>query len=152
VPQAILGGWQLNGITNVRSGFPLGFTTANNQSGTALTNRPNVVCNPRLDNPTVGKWFDTACFAAPPAGTLGNAGRTIGGLYGPRQVNFDLSIYKMFTIAEGRTLQFRTEVFNIFNHAQFATPNTTFGNPSFGQILSTIKSPRQVQFALKIVF
>jgi hypothetical protein len=67
-------------------------------------------------------------------------------------VNFDVSLYKTFPVTERLRVQFRTELFNAFNHAQFATPNTTFGNPNFGRITSTINSSRQMQFALKFVF
>ncbi len=151
IGEAILGGWQFNGITSARSGFPLGFTMANNQSGTQLGNRPNMGCSGNLDNPSVARWFDISCFTPPLTGTLGNSGRTPG-LYGPSVVNFDWSLYKTFRVTEGSSLQFRSEYFNVFNHAQFATPNTTVGNVNFGRILSTVKSSRQIQFALKFIF
>jgi hypothetical protein len=152
VGQAILGGWDLNGVTVLHSGFGLGMNVATNQNGTSLGNRPNQVCSGKLSNPAPTRWFDTSCFTAPAVGVFGNAGRSIGGLYGPGQVNFDVSLYKNFPIAERLRLQFRTELFNAFNHVQLATPNTTFGNPNFGRITSTINSSRQMQFALKLVF
>jgi len=143
--QALFGGWSINGIFVAHSGYPLGMTMSSNQSGTAFGNRPNRVCSGQLDNPTVQRWFDTACFVAPAVGTLGNAARTT--LFGPGRWNADMALSKRF----GK-FQFRTEVFNVFNHAQFAAPATTVGAPNFGVIQSTVKSSRQIQFALKYVF
>ena len=150
VGDAILGGWQVNGIFVVHSGFPLGMTVASNQSGTALTNRPNRVCDGTLSNPTVAKWFDTSCFVAPAPGFLGNSARSV--LYGPDQVNLDFSTYKNFRVTEGSSLQFRAEFFNLPNHAQFAAPQISLGAATFGKILSTVHSSRQIQFALKYIF
>lgn len=145
VAQAILGGWSINGIFGAHSGYPLGMSMSSNQSGTAFGNRPDRVCNGKLDTPTVARWFDTSCFVAPPVGVLGNAARTT--LFGPGRVNLDAAISKRF----GK-LQFRAEVFNVFNNAQFAVPGTVVGAPNFGVIESTVKGPRQVQLALKYVF
>jgi hypothetical protein len=64
-----------------------------------------------------------------------------------------MSLYKSFKITEGSSLQFKSEFFNIFNHPQFSGPNTAVGNVNFGRILApTIKSARQIQFALKFIF
>ncbi len=150
VGQQLLGGWQVNGITILHTGFPLGMTTGANQSGTGLTNRPNHVCDGTLSNPTVSAWFDITCFQAPAVGKLGNSARST--LYGPGQVNFDTSVFKPFQITETSELQFRAEFFNIGNHAQFSVPLTTFGTPTFGKITSTVNTARQIQFALKYLF
>jgi len=83
-------------------------------------------------------------------GTLGNSARTT--LYGPGQTNFDFSVFKPFRIIENHQLQFRAEFFNIFNHAQFAVPATSFGAATFAKITSTVNTARQIQFALKYVF
>jgi hypothetical protein len=89
----------------------------------------------------------------PGAGTgFGNSG--VGIISGPGQFNFDMSLIKNTKLTEGLTLQFRTEFYNIFNHAQFAPP---FGNdvstPStFGVITATSTTPRVVQFGLKVLF
>ena len=141
----ILGGWSINTIFVAQSGYPLGMSMASSQSGTAFGNRPNRVCDGTIDNPTVQRWFDTNCFVAPAAGVLGNAARTT--LFGPGRWNADLALAKKFD-----RFQFRAEVFNVFNHAQFAAPGTAVGSPTFGVITSTVKSSRQVQLALKYVF
>ncbi|PWU03198.1 MAG: hypothetical protein C5B51_19340 [Terriglobia bacterium] len=150
IGDAILGGWQLNGILVARSGFPLGMTVASNQSGTALTNRPNRICDGKLSSPTVNKWFDTSCFVAPAPGFLGNSARSV--LYGPDQVNLDFSTYKNFRVREGHNLQFRAEFFNLPNHSEFLPPAVQLGAATFGRVLSTVHSSRQIQFALKYVF
>ena len=145
LPDAILGGWSINTILIAQSGYPLGMSMASNQSGTAFGNRPNRVCDGKLDEPSVQRWFDTSCFVAPPPGVLGNAARTT--LFGPGRWNADLALSKKFA-----GFQFRAEVFNVFNHAQFAAPGTAVGSPTFGVITSTVKSSRQIQLALKYVF
>ena len=78
-------------------------------------------------------------------GVLGNAARTT--LFGPGRWNADVALTKRAT-----PLQFRIEVFNVFNNAQFAAPNTVVGSPTFGRITSTVKSSRQIQLAVKYLF
>jgi hypothetical protein len=150
--QAVLGGWQVNGVMLVHSGFALGETMSTSASGTSFGNRPNIVpgCAGTVTNPTPAKWFDTSCFSSPATGVLGNAPRTW--LYGPGQVNVDMSFSKNFALSEQFKLQFRSELFNIFNHAQFAPPAVAFGAATFGTVTSTVNSSRQVQFALKLTF
>jgi hypothetical protein len=145
LPQAILGRWSVNAILVAHSGYPLGMSMSSNQSGTAFGNRPDRVCDGKLDDPTVERWFDTSCFVAPAPGTLGNAARTT--LFGPGRWNADVAVSKKF-----HQFQFRAEIFNVFNNAQFAAPGTVVGSPTFGVIQSTVKSSRQIQFALKYVF
>ena len=150
--EAVLGNWQVNGIIRARSGLPLAFSMAANQSGTALGNRPDQVCDGQLssDERTVNRWFDTSCFVAPAPGVFGNAERT--SFSGPGLVNVDFSAFKSFRLAFGPEVQFRIEVFNLLNTTQFANPGTTVGAADFGRILSTINPARQMQFALKVTF
>ena len=153
VSNAILGGWQVNGIAHITSGFPLFMTTAVNNSGTDLSNRPDRVCNGTLSNPTIQQWFNTSCFVDPAPGMLGDSSRSA--LYGPGFTNFDFSLFKNFSLSrvrEGVKLQFRSEFFNVFNHPQFGPPGTAEGGAGFGQVLSTINNPRLIQFALKVIF
>jgi len=161
---AILGNWEVTAIEKVTSGFPV-FVVANNNSGVNFENdgnslnRPNQVCNPVLSNPTINEWFNTSCLVAPPAGELGNASRTP--LSGPGFVNTDFSAIKHFLLPwrEGMRVDFRAEVFNLFNHPQFGTPGSSIcaacpelGTPGFGSIDSTVNNPRLVQLALKLLF
>lgn len=161
---AVLGDWELTAIEKASSGFPV-FVVASNGSGVNFQNngnslvRPNQVCNPVLSNPTLSEWFNTSCFADPPAGELGNASRAP--LSGPSFVNTDFSAIKHFLLPwrEGMRLDFRAEVFNLFNHPQFGTPGGSIcpacpelDTPSFGAINTTVNNPRLVQLALKLLF
>ena len=123
--EAVLGEWSVNIIFVAHSGYPLGMSMSNNQSGTAFGNRPDRVCDGKLDDPTVQRWFDTSCFVAPAVGVLGNAARTT--LFGPGRWNVDMALSKRFG-----GFQFRAEIFNVFNNAQFAAPGTVVGSPTFG--------------------
>ena len=148
VANAILGGWQMNGIATLQTGLPYTPTLAS--STVDATSRPNRVGNGTIDNPGPSRWFDTAAFVQPAQFQYGNAGRNI--LYGPGRVNFDFSLFKDFPITEQVKVQFRTEFFNIFNTPQFDLPNATIGTGSAGTITGIVGIPRQIQFGLKIVF
>ena len=103
-------------------------------------------------HPTLAECFNTSCFAAPADGQLGNASRTP--VSGPDFVNTDFSVIKHFVLPrEGMQLDFRTEFFNLFNHAQFGLPGADLNSPAtFGAINSTVNNPRVIQFALKLAF
>lgn len=161
---AILGGWSVNVIERILSGFPIYVYDSNDQSGVnfldnfANWNRPDQVCDPKSGHPTLSKWFNTQCFVAPPVGELGTAARAP--VYGPDFVNTDFSAIKNFRLPyESMNLQFRAEFFNLFNHAQFnapglsSTPGADLASPStFGIVTSTVGNPRVIQFALKLNF
>ena len=154
----ILGGWQTNGIVTWQTGLP--FTVTDQQAVSGIIGgggeRPNRLAqNLRVSNPTVGvggQFLDPAAFALPAAFTLGNSSRNQG--YGSNQSVINASIFKTFKVYEGWNLQFRTEMFNVPNHPVFGNPNTAFGNANFGKITSTagVYTPRQIQFALKLLF
>ena len=147
-----VGGWQVNTIITSHSGFPLAFTQATNTSGSGITNRPDLLkgCDLYAGAHTVAKWINTACFATPTATQLGNSPRTVG--YGPQRTNVDFSFYKRFAAFESQNLEFRTELFNIFNHSQFGVPDQGFGNATFGAVSTTVHENRQIQVALKYLF
>jgi hypothetical protein len=160
---AIAGGWELTVIEKVTSGFPVFVYDSNNTSGANLTNtnaqsfiRPNQTCDPTLSNPTLARWFNASCFAQPAAGQLGNANRTP--LSGPDFVNTDFSIIKHFVPREGMRIDFRTEIFNLFNHPQFGAPGgnaegADFNSPAtFNVVNYTVNNPRLIQFGLKLTF
>jgi outer membrane receptor protein involved in Fe transport len=148
---AVLGNWQLNGIVSARSGTVytpgISFDNANVGGG---SQRPNIVGNPNLSNPTLAEYFDTSAFAVAPSFTYGDAGRDI--LRGPNVWNLDFSIFRNFNFLERMTLQFRGEFFNIFNHPNFGNPGATVGLPGYGVITSTATEPRLIQLALKLSF
>jgi hypothetical protein len=156
----VYGGWQLSGIMVWRGGLPLTVTTTTGVQSTGTGNRPNRICDGKLSNPTIDKWFDTSCFVAPTdlTGTYGNAGRGI--IRGPGSFNIDASIIKNTKIGNVAT-EIRIEAFNVLNHPQFGNPNTTLGNAAVGTISSMLTSPscstcgtveRQVQLGAKFRF
>jgi hypothetical protein len=154
VVNAVLGNWQVNGITTIRTGQPftpaLGFSSANTGD-----NRPNRIGNGNLagDQRTANHWFDLTAFAAAPNYQFGNAGRNI--LEGPGAVNFDFSSFKTFKVrklGEQGEIQVRGELFNLFNHPQFGQPNNRVDIPQGGTITFLSNSMRQVQFGLKVLF
>jgi len=162
VENGIAGGWQVNVIERALSGFPLFVVDSNNESqvnfewnGTPQ-NRPNETCNPHLSHPTLAEWFNTSCFSPAAPGALGDASRAP--VSGPRFVNTDFSLFKNFPVTERFTLQFRSEFFNLWNHAQFGlTGNGVFmqdiNSPStFGVVNETVNNPRVIQFALRLDF
>ena len=164
---SLLGGWQLTLIEKITSGFadPLIDSANGNDGGPGASgvsfntggngndyNRPDQVagCNPYA-NQTKIQYFNPACFPQPAAGELGDANRVP--VFGPDFVNTDFSVIKQFKLPwENMGLNFRTEFFNLFNHAQFGQPVSDINNPYFGAVNSTVNNPRLVQFALKLTF
>jgi hypothetical protein len=158
--EKLYGGWQLSGIMLIRGGLPLTVTTTNGVQSTGTGNRPNRICDGRLDNPTIDKWFDTACFVAPSdiTGTYGDAGRGI--IRGPGSFNIDASLIKNTRFGRYHT-EFRIEAFNLLNHPQFGNPNTVVGNAAYGTVSTMLSNPscslcgtveRQVQLGVKVRF
>ena len=145
-----LGGWQVNGISTFQTGLPYTPTANTATVNTGTGSRPDRIGDGTLSNPTVDRWFDTSAFATPAPFTYGNSGRNI--LYGPGRVNFDFSLFKEFRITEVWKLQFRTELFNLFNTPQFDLPNAAIGASNAGTITGIVGTPRQIQFGLKLVF
>jgi hypothetical protein len=147
-------GWQLAAIVQSQSGNPVNIVTTNSTvNGVSNTLRPDV------DGPVavfgeVEEWFDISAFTAVPR--FGNIGRNV--IVGPSFNNVDVSLIKNTAIGEDVRVQFRVEVFDVFNHANFGRPGNTAGTPLFGRISSTrfptgeSGSSRQVQFALKFGF
>ena len=155
-----LGGWQINGSSFWQTGLPFTVTNLNNVSGIIgiANERPNRVQSALvLPNPTVGvsgQWLDPAAFATQAPFTLGNAPRNVW--YGPNWSIVNLSLFKNFKFRERWNLQFRTEAYNLLNHANFGNPTLTLGSANFGKITSrapgSAGDPRQLQFAMKLLF
>ena len=149
---AFVNGWQLAAIVQLQSGSPINIVTSNSTvNGIANTLRPDV-SGPIATIGTVEKWFDTSVFTAVPR--FGSLGRNV--VIGPGFNNVDFSVIKNTTLGENVRMQFRAEVFDLFNHANFGPPGTVVGTPAFGQIISTrfptgeSGSSRQIQFAVKV--
>ncbi|MBS1851601.1 MAG: TonB-dependent receptor [Acidobacteria bacterium] len=152
IANAVVGGWTVAAIaTPYLGGQPFSVTWSGDSANiNVYTVRANQTCSGRVSNPTKSNWFDTSCFEAPTPGTVGNA-RT-GALFGPSSFYADFSIYKNFVVREDVKLQFRTEMFNVFNHPNLGAPNATANGFAFGEITSISQVPRVIQLALRLSF
>jgi hypothetical protein len=169
----LISNWELAGILTAQTGSPFTPVISGNVSCTgefqnfgALTDRPDLVGNPYPSNQTPNQWVRPAAFSNPFADAgghcaFGNAGRNI--LRGPGLSDWDFSLVRHFKLGEKKALEFRAEMFNIFNHANFATPERDVASSSFGQIFNTVQplagiasggpgDPREIQFALRFTF
>ena len=158
--QKFTSGWSVSGGSTFQEGFPLALTATPNVTGFNLGLRPNVVpsCNPVVSGSAQSRlthWFNVSCFTVPSAYTLGDESQTDPVLRGPGIANYNFALFKKTAITERFNLEFRSEVFNLFNRVQFGLPNTTVttaGNPTTGYITTQINQPRLIQLALRLVF
>jgi outer membrane receptor protein involved in Fe transport len=187
----IFGGWQMNSIIQLRSGLPFTVTQGNTINTLEGHVRPDRLSSGKLDNPTINKWYDPDAFrvvtCAQPGSAATDAGRALnsylagfchygsagqGILEGPGFKNVDFSLIKNTQLTEKLKLQFRAEIFNLFNTPQFGIPNTglnaataflpTTAGGAFptqvtpsrgpGSISSIVAPMRQMQFGLKLLF
>jgi hypothetical protein len=152
----IISGWGFNGVTTFQSGNPLPISMATNQNGFGAGQRPNRTGLPaKIEGSAQSKlnqWFSTAAFSAPGPWKFGNAARTMPDARSHGINNFDFTMFKNTQVTERVGIQFRTEVFNLFNRVRFAYPNTAFGNPNFGFVSGQYNDPRLIQLALRLLF
>jgi hypothetical protein len=150
--RAILGGWQLNGIFQAQTGFPLTVTDPV-LSITGFTNRPDMTCDPNEGAPhTVAQWFNTNCFARRAvANTTGLSSQPRNAVRGPGFNRTDLSVFKNFNFSKGKQVQIRIEGFNIFNQERFGQPVANIAAANFGQLTSA-DDGRIIQFGAKFSF
>jgi len=143
----------LNSIGTFQTGAPITINLPNDNAniGPGPAQRPILLHDPNLnEGRTAERWFDTDAFAMPGPFTFGNAGRNI--VYEGGERNVDLSLTKQFRIKEPAQLEFRTEVFNIFNSLNFVgAPGRIAFTPNFGRLFNAGPS-RQMQFGLKLRF
>jgi len=151
----VLGSWQNNGILTAYSGLTYSILAGIDQSLTANgADRADVTGNWRIEgdrskNDQILRWFNPTAFTLPAEGGFGNSGRN--NMRGPGSINFDWGLFKQIPLFERHTLQFRTEFFNLFNHANLGLPNNNLQSAQFGRITSA-GGPRIIQFALKYAF
>jgi hypothetical protein len=169
IADAVLGGWQFSGIGTFRSGKPVNIVM--DRSATSLPDgnadahdssppqRPNYVGGVSVypAQGTINNYINAAAFSIPLDGTWGNAGRNL--VRGPDLWQADIGLDKKFKLTERFQLSFRTEVFNIFNRAQFGDPSGFFNTANFGRITTVVNSgatgsgtSRKLQFALRLSF
>jgi hypothetical protein len=158
-------GWEISGITHFSSGLPV--TLINYGDNSLLGAEPNGINNYGIDepdyaggpldlnhNPRHGFYFNPSQFSENALGTPGNAKRRF--FHGPGMDNYDMALLKNVRLTESKSLQFRVEGFNIFNHAQFFGPQSVDGNiadlgTTFGQVVNA-DPPRLVQLGAKFFF
>jgi hypothetical protein len=159
----MLGGWQISGATFYRTGTPLSVVnTANDIAGVGepsngqpwnLVGDINTGANKSFSS-AVGDgnyWFNPAAFAVPAPGTFGNATRNL--IYGPPQQQWDLALFKNFRTGGPTNVQFRAEVFNLFNHPNLSNPGTDPNNQTtFGRVTGKDDSRRDIQLSLRFQF
>ena len=150
-------GWQLTGIFSASSGLPVTIETGYDRVGYSSTGtpRPNYVSGCQVAVGKQSEWFNPACFSLQAPGTLGNIGRDT--VIGPNNVDLDMALLKDTRISERYRVQFRGEVFNIFNHPNFGLPNdsvfTASGpNPTAGQITTQVGTARQSSAGIEVYF
>jgi hypothetical protein len=144
-------GWQFNAVATVQTGQTFSIQNASARDNTGSGDRPNVVGNPYSTPQTPNNWFNTAAFVSQSLYTVGNVGRNT--MFGPPLKNLDFSTFKNFQLKERASLQFRAELFNIFNHPNLGQPGNSLGTSTFGVISSTGNYlPRNIQLALKLIF
>ena len=156
---AVVGGWSINGITTVQSGFPLSITSQTNTTGSdGGTQRPDLTGlstgSPGSVSQRINGYFNPAAFAKAPLYAFGSAGRMLPDNRGPYLFNWDLSFLKQVPIHESIRLELRGELFNAFNSANFQGPSgngLVYGLPQFGIITATY-DPRIIQVAMKMFF
>jgi hypothetical protein len=155
---SLMGGWRIAGILTAQTGAPftvnLSAAAGQNVSPIGLVSgnnleRPNLVGNPNGGPRTAAEWFNTAAFALPAQNTFGNSGRNV--ITGPGLTTLDLSIQKEETLREHLRLQFRFDIYNSLNHANFSLPGRIFGAANFG-VISSAGDAREMQVALKVLF
>ncbi|HWC20228.1 MAG TPA: hypothetical protein VG498_24650, partial [Terriglobales bacterium] len=164
--RSIFGSWELTSMVSAHSGFPVNVTVDRDASavpdGNSRNQRPDLVRGVSLTPPrgsNILQWINPAAFVIPADGAFGNAPRNIARAPGVWQV--DTGVGKRISISERVHLQLRAEVFNIFNHPQYAAPQADLSSGAgiFGSIISTVNTgpvgtgtPRQMQFLLRAEF
>ncbi len=161
--RTLIQGWQVGVVANYASGIPftpfIGFDYAGDLSSDPNPQKPDWAPGFDPSNAIVGapdNWYNANAFILPPRGEYGNVGRNV--LRGPDLRMMDLSIFKN-TLVGKQNVQFRLEIFNLLNRANFATPtvDALFNPdgtriPSPSRITHTVTTSRQLQLGLKLVF
>ena len=159
IVNALIGGWNLNGVLSFNSGTAFDVGTSQDIAHTGNYNygngygyeRANLVGNPYPGNKTPNEWINTAAFAYPSPNTFGDLGRD--SLRSDWNKNLDLSIFRQFPITERFRIEFRFETFNLTNTPVWAIPVTNLDSTLlFGRVTNTANVPRQLQFGLKLYF
>jgi len=146
--------WQLQASGTLQSGMPLSAILGTDRSGTGspIMNRPDLIGDPRIANPTPSRFFNPAAFGIPEAGRFGTSGRNV--ITGPGTQNVDLALVRSFRASDVSRVQFRLDAYNAFNHPNFVAPpslQNLADAQDFGALFIA-RSPRILQFGLKLLW
>jgi outer membrane receptor protein involved in Fe transport len=150
----ILGNWQVNTVTTLRSGQPFNLLVQGDAANifnksTYNYERPNVIGNPLPSQPTAQQYFNTSAFAVP-VNSFGNMGQDA--LRSSSVYLVDFSLFRTIPIKDTSSLQLRAEVFNVFNIQNLGVPGVTMGTSALGVVSSVVGFPREIQLSLKFRF
>jgi hypothetical protein len=145
----ILGGWLLSGILSARSGRPITISQGNNIVGPGAEGLPNLIGDPKGPE-SVERWYNIDAFEPVPSGTFGNAGRNI--VRGPEWLTFDLSIQRRIDLTSRVNTTLRWDTFNLFNRANFGSPERNIASATAGVISTLAGDPRVMQFSVRVAF
>ncbi len=162
----VLGGWTVNYIVSMHSGFPITIQSADRSNQIVRgASRANHYRSLNFSGQTIDNWFGTGntfclqpgvddgrcAYGEPALGAFGNAAK--GTERAPDFRNLDLAVGKQFRVTESQYFDFRAEFFNAFNHPSFGPPARNISSPgTFGAITTTVSTPRNIQFGLKYFF
>ena len=150
----VIGGWELSAIISASSGQPLGITQSASNLWNSANQRPSLIGDPSLPGSArekLNQYFNVSAFQQMNPDLLGSTPRYLTSYRGPVLVNEDASLIKNFHITERKYVQLRLEAYSVTNSPQWGTPNTSFGDTSFGQITSA-SGNRSLQVAAKFYF
>jgi len=151
--KTVFGNWSVNGIMTLQSGAPFTVNVIEDRAniGAGPAQRPDVIGDPNLPSGqrSVDRWFNTDAFMLQAPFTFGNSGRNV--VFAPGFTNVDMSLQKIWLLSGKVRLEFRWEVFNVFNRPNFDVPNRFFGSPNFGRIFSS-GSAREMQLGFRLGF
>jgi hypothetical protein len=152
----VLNDWQLSGIIQFQSGFPIRLQTQDDNelisslfflgAGAPQATGPVQILNPKTNG---GQYLNAAQFSDPPLGQFATTSRSI--CCGPGENQWDITLAKRIALSESRYFQFRADIFNLFNKTQFVNPDGNFSDTTFG-LIQQARDPRLLQFALKFYF
>ena len=146
----VLGNWQINGLADLRSGQPVNVTIAGDIANTGNNGeRPNLIGDWHVDNPTPARWCAKEAFAAPPAFTFGNVGRNV--LRSDAVHRVDMSVFRNFRFRERYLAQLRVEGYNVLNVVTYNAPVAEFTNANFGRVTGAM-APRSLQIGARLYF
>jgi hypothetical protein len=149
---ALLGGWQVTGITTFSQGQAQTPSVGSDwlRLGSFSTARPNIIGDVEAGRSLPRNYLNPSAFERPREHVQGNAGR--GSIRQPGINNWDLGVVKNNRISERLAMQFRWEMFNAFNHTQFGAATLNIASENFGKITTTLIGPRRMQVGLKLIF